>query len=737
MIHLPPLIQDLGFLLLTGGLVALLFSFLRQPVIVGYLIAGFLIGPNFQYFPHVSEADGIRLWGEIGVIFLLFGLGLEFSFKKLLAMGPASLVAASIEVIGLLAFGTWVAGMVGFDGKAALFFGGMLAISSTTMLLRALDETGTRSARFAENVLGILIVEDLYAVLLLVLLTTASATEAVFGTLFRFGFFLIVAFVVGVSLLPGLIRKTQRWLSDEMRLVLSLGLCFMAVVLASNLGFSPTLGAFVMGSLLAGTREAKRIERLLHPVQQLFAAVFFVSVGMQIEPSALAESPGAAAAFLGVVVVGKTILVSLGSLVAGKPLKPAIRSGVSMAQIGEFSFIIAGLGITKGVLTAEASSLIVMVATVTAFTTPYAVRNSKAIATFVDERLPKKVRAMLVRYSDSVQRGRAVPEWRKMLSRQALIILVNAALIGAIGLLFTKAANPWVAARFGWGKGPRLGALGAAILFSAPFFWGVAKGGIRPSRFREYWLNRQFRPLLVLFMLARAVVFFMLAGFVVSRFFHLHPAALSAACIAGASLIVFSGRVERTYERFVQRFLLSLSESERREAEERPEPEGPALAPWEGHLAVFEVSFDSLAAGKTFAEVQIRERYGVSVTLIERGDRRIPVPSRNERIFPRDRLHAIGTDEELSAFREFIEVPASNLEEAADSNFSLESVPVGPESSFAGRSIRECGIRERANGLVVGIERKGERILNPPADFRIVPGDLLWIVGQTRKVRAL
>lgn len=748
MIHLPPLIQDLGFLLLTGGLVALLFSFLRQPLIVGYLLAGFLIGPNFNYFPHVTEADGIRLWGEIGVLFLLFSLGLEFSFKKLVSMGPASLVAASIEVIGLVALGTWVAGLLGFDAKASFFFGAMLAISSTTVLLRAFDESGMRSARFAENVLGILIVEDLYAVLLLVLLATISlptggvnapsGSEAVLGTLFRFGFFLVVVFVVGISLLPSLIRRAQRWLSDEMRLVLSLGLCFMTVVLASNLGFSPTLGAFVMGSLLAGTREAKRIERLLLPVQQLFGAVFFVSVGMQIEPTAVARFPAEACAMLAVVLFGKASLVTLGSLVAGKPLKPAIRSGVAMAQIGEFSFIMAALGISRGVIEADASALIVMIATITALTTPYAVRHSKAIAQFVDARTPPKWRALLERYSHAIQRGRAVPEWRRMFTRHTLIIGVNAALIGAIGLFFGKTVNHWVGARFGWSFGPRLASLAAALALTAPFFWGIAKGGLRVSRVREYWMNLQLRPFLVLFMAARALVFFTLAGFLVSRFFRLPLSVLVAISGAGAALLLFSGRVERVYERFVQRFLLSLSESERQEAEKRGEESAAGLSPWEGHLAVFEVSFDSIASGKTFAELQIRERYGVTITLIERGDRRIPVPSAGERVYPRDRLHAIGTDEELAAFREFIEVaPASATDENAEAAYSLESIPVGPGSDFAGRSIRESRIRERANGLVVGIERAGERILNPPADFRIDAGDLLWIVGQSEKVRAL
>jgi CPA2 family monovalent cation:H+ antiporter-2 len=746
-IHLPPLIQDLGFLLLTGGLVALVFRMLRQPLIVGYLLAGFLIGPNFKSFPHVIDPEGIRLWGEIGVLFLLFGLGLEFSFKKLVSMGPSALVAASVEVLGLVALGTWVAGLLGFDSKAALFMGAILSISSTTVLLRAFEETGTRSARFAENVLGILIVEDLYAVLLLVLLATlahptvgvdaTSGTEAVLGTLFRFGFFITVVFVVGISILPSLIRRVQRWLSDEMRLVLALGLCFMTVVLASNLGFSPTLGAFVMGSLLAGTREAKRIEHLLLPVQQLFGAVFFISVGMQIEPGALVSSPLQALGLLAVVIFGKTILVTFGSLIAGKPLKPAIRSGVAMAQIGEFSFIMIGLGVSRGVLDSESGALIVMIATLTALSTPYAVRHSKAIAVFVDARLPSAWTGALSRYSHSVQRGRAVPEWRKMLQRHSLIILVNAALIGAIGIFFGQNANRWLSARFGWSTGTRVGALIAALVLTAPFFWGIAKGGLRVSRARQYWMNAQLRPILVFFLIVRAAVFILLTGFIVSRFFRVPHIALVGVSVAGGALLLFSRKVEKVYEQFAQRFLLSLSESERREADTAQSEVPLELGPWEGHIAVFEVSFDSVAAGKTFAELQIREHYGVMITLIERGDRKIPVPGRNERIYPRDRLHAIGTDEELARFRDFVEVAASSVGEASEVPYSLESLAIPTGSMFAGLSIRESGIRDRADGLVVGIERDGERILNPPADFRILAGDLLWIVGQSAKVRTL
>jgi CPA2 family monovalent cation:H+ antiporter-2 len=721
-------------------------------VIVGYLLAGFLIGPGFPYFPHVIEADGIRLWGEIGVLFLLFGLGLEFSFKKLISMGPSAIVAASIEVIGLVALGTWVSSQLGFSPKVSFFFGAMVAISSTTILIRAFEETGNRTARFAHNVFGILIVEDLFAVILLVLLSTISVksdvlgaptgVEAVLGTLFKFGFFLVVVFVVGVSILPGLIRRIQRVLSDEMRLVLALGLCFMTVVLASSLGFSPTLGAFVMGSLFAGTVEVKRIERLLLPVQQLFGAVFFISVGMQIQHTALVQYPVEALALLAVVLLGKFFFVSLGSLISGKPLKPALRSGISMAQIGEFSFIMIALGISRGVLDSDMGSLIVMIATITAITTPYAVKHSKGIALAIDSRLPKAWREGLDRYSATIQRGGREPEWQAMIRRQTLILMVNSALVGAIALFFEKKANAWISGRFGWTFGTRAGAMMLAVGISAPFFWGIAVGGVRRARIREFWINRQLRPVILFFIVLRAAAFIFFTGFIVSRFFRIPLIGVFSGAIGGAGILFFSKNIERVYERFAERFMVSLSESERKEADlVRQSSEKALLGPWEGHIAMFDVSYDSPAAGKTFEELKIRETFGVTVTLIERGERRIPVPNRSQRIYPLDRLHAIGTDEELAKFREFIETsvstPASSDEVMPDSDYSLSSVQVLGGSAFAGKTIRDCKIRATANALVVGIERSGKRILNPGADFLIEEDDLLWIVGENQKVRSL
>jgi CPA2 family monovalent cation:H+ antiporter-2 len=720
-------------------------------LIVGYLLAGFILGPNVSIFPSVSETTGIQIWGEIGVLFLLFSLGLEFSFKKLLQLGPSSLVAASVEVIGLFALGLIAARGFGWGQTESLFVGGMVAISSTAILLRAVEETGTKSARFTSHVFGILIVEDLYAILMLVVLATLSSgrqaalsvsgTETFFFALVKFGFFLTIFFVVGITLLPGLIRRSQRYLSDEMRVVLSLGFCFMTVVVAARVGFSPALGAFVTGSLLAGTREAKRIEELLLPVRHLFASIFFISVGMKIDPSVLLRYPGEVSMILAVVLVGKPVFVTIGLVLTGKPLRVAIRSGVSMAQIGEFSFIIAALGTSLGLVRPEIGAIVVMVATVTALTTPYAVKYSKRIAQGIEALFPQRFREALERYDAALQRSGGAGETRRFIRGQAMIILVNSALIGALGLFFERVVSEFLSRKLGDRFSIPLAGFVLAAIAAAPFFWGLAKSGLREPEVGKIWTSDQSRPLLMAIMIFRAIVFIAMGAFLASRFLKFKAAYMLSGSILSIGLLLFSKRVERVYERFAQRFLMSLSDDGYGDGKIRrrtSRPANPVLAPWDGHIAVFDVSIDSLAAGRTLLELQIRERYGVTVTLIERGDRKLPAPPAKERIFPRDRIHVIGSDEELAAFREFIEVaPAAEIEETTEASYSLQPVSIAADSPFVGRTIRETDVRERARGLVVGVERQGKRILNPSADFRILTGDLLWIVGETEKIRAL
>ncbi|MFP5459830.1 MAG: cation:proton antiporter, partial [Bacteriovoracia bacterium] len=354
MTHLPGLIQDLGFILMTAAAVTLLCKFLKQPVVLGYLIAGFLVGPHVPWVPTITDMESIKVWAEIGVIFLLFSLGLEFSFKKLVKVGGASSITALFEIVFMLVAGFFTGQIIGWSRMDSLFLGGILSISSTTIIVRAFEELGLKKKGFTNLVFGVLIVEDLAAILLLVLLSTVAATQTLSGTALlnssvQLVFFLVTWFLLGIYLLPGLLNRIKPWLSNETMLIVSLGLCLMMVLVATRVGFSPALGAFVMGSLLAETREGHRIEEILVPVRDLFAAIVFVSVGMLIDPRILVEHGGVILVLTVVTIIGKFLSSATGALVSGQSLKTSVQAGMSLAQIGEFSFIIATLGMTLGV----------------------------------------------------------------------------------------------------------------------------------------------------------------------------------------------------------------------------------------------------------------------------------------------------------------------------------------------------------------------------------------------------
>ncbi|RYZ75235.1 MAG: cation:proton antiporter, partial [Proteobacteria bacterium] len=351
MTHLPGLINDLALILIAAGVVTLLFRRLRQPVVLGYLIAGFIVGPHFALVPTISDQPNVQVWSEIGIIFLLFALGLEFSFKKLVKVGGAASVTASVEVIGMVAIGYVTGFALGWSAMDSLFLGGVLAISSTTIIIRAFEEVGVKGRAFVSLVFGVLVVEDLIAILLLVLLSTVAVTKSFAGQEMLYSgakllFFLILWFAGGIFIIPSFLRKARAWMNGETLLVTAVGLCFAMVVIATKAGFSPALGAFVMGSLLAETIEAERIEHLIGPVKDLFAAVFFVSVGMLIDPKVLVQYAGPIAIISLVTVVGKLTTTTIGALISGRPLKHSVQAGFSLAQIGEFSFIIAGLGLS-------------------------------------------------------------------------------------------------------------------------------------------------------------------------------------------------------------------------------------------------------------------------------------------------------------------------------------------------------------------------------------------------------
>lgn len=740
MTHLPNMILDLGLILMAAAAVTLLFKRLRQPVVLGYLIVGFLVGPNFTLFPTVKDTEGILIWAEIGVIFMLFGLGLEFSFKKLAKVGKSASITASFEILAMMGIGFLTGQLLGWSKMDSLFLGGILSISSTTIIVRAFDELAMKGKSFVSLVFAVLIVEDLLAILLMVLLSSVAVTQslsgsALFLSTLRLGFFLVLWFLLGIYLLPVALRKFKDLLSEETMLVVSIGLCLMMVIVASYAGFSPALGAFVMGSMLAETSFGPKVEHLIHPVKDLFSAVFFVSVGMLINTKVLVDYFWIILLMTVITIIGKLISTSIGALISGRSFKSSVQAGMSLAQIGEFSFIIATLGMTLKVTSDFLYPIAVAVSAVTTFTTPYLIKLSDPLSEWLTGRLPAEMKASLVRY-ESVMATASNGNVLSLIWREyGIKIVLNAVIVVGITLAISRLALPHFGESF---KGEPLGLLGCALslLLSSPFLWAIFVGGpVHSSAYRaetiEHLRRLQLGISIVKFLIGCA-----LAGFVVSNFTSMLAfSGILFIALTALGVFFFTRFSEPIYSRIENRFVANLTANERAEIEKRAAT--PELAPWNALLAEFRVSPHSSLVMKTLKESGIKEKFGVTVAMIERGEKRILAPKREDVLLPCDKLFVIGTDDQLGSISDAIETKPTGDLPAVDDSFGLASLVAIPQDKFVHKTIRECGLREAVNGLIVGVEREGQRYLSPDSSMMLLPGDLIWLVGDRRMIKDL
>lgn len=740
MTHLPYLIEDLALILMAAAIVTLLFKKLKQPVVLGYLLAGFLVGPHFDFFPTIKDSTSVSIWAEIGVIFMLFGLGLEFSFKKLAKVGKSASITACIEILFMMGFGYLVGRILNWSLMDSLFLGGIISISSTAIIVRAVDELGLKGRNFVSLVFGILIVEDLIAILLLVLLTSVAATQSLSGTeltmsSLKLGFFLVLWFLLGIYLLPIFLRKFRDLMSGETLLIVSIGLCLMMVTIASSVGFSPALGAFVMGSILAETPKGQRIEQLIHPVKDLFSAVFFVSVGMLIKPAILHEYFDVIMLITLVLILGKIIGISLGALVSGRSVRNSIQAGMSLAQIGEFSFIIATLGMTLKVTSEFLYPIAVTVSALTSFTTPYLIKSSTVVADWVEKRLPSSLRESLSRYQVVMSTNSDTSVLSLIWHEYGVKIILNSVIVVALTMAVSRFVLPRLGDSFHSG-GMSLLVCGVTLILAAPFFWAIFMGG--PSHVGTYKAEtiEQLQKLQLGITILRFIIGSVLVGFVVSHFTSL-LAYSGTLFISFTSLgfLLMSRYSEPVYRRIEKRFISNLAENERAEIEKKTKI--PELAPWNATLVEFVLSANSPLVAKTLQQSGIKENYGVTVTMIMRGHQQILAPRRDDLLFPGDKLYIIGTEEQLTAARDVIEKKVSEDLPVVAENFGLTSLVLNNHDRFVHKSIRDCGLREAVNGLIVGIEREGRRYLSPDSSMELIPGDLVWLVGDRSLIRGL
>jgi monovalent cation:H+ antiporter-2, CPA2 family len=740
MVQLPPLIQDLGIILVTAALVSLIFKSLKQPVVLGYLIAGVLVGPHFSFMPTVVDTESLSVWGEIGVIILLFSLGLEFSFKKLTHVGVSASITGIFEMLFMILIGFYTGRFLGWTNMDSLFLGGILSISSTTIIARAFDEFGLKGRKFVNLVFGVLIVEDLMAVLLLVLLSTVAVTRAFSGIELMFStvklmFFLIMWFVLGIYTLPILLRRVRPYLNDETMLIVSLGLCLLMVIIATKTGFSPALGAFVMGSLLAETRKGKAIELVIAPVKNLFAAIFFVSVGMLINPAIMVQYWGVILFLTAVLIVGKIIGVTTGALLSGQSAKISLQTGMSLAQIGEFSFIIATLGLTLGVTNERLYPIAVAVSALTTFTTPYFIRHSITLYYWLEKHAPEELKNALIKYQTDMSAGSSSSMLTVLWNNYGKKILLNGVVIVALTLAAKNYLLPSVAFRFPDGGWLRPAMAVITLIVASPFLWALTVSKAPPTRVHEIAILKTMRLVELVVSTLRLVLGVFFISFIVGSFISLHAASLFifiGIVAIGIFLVKYSGPYYRKIE---TRFLSHLDDNEKTILSQKRSM--PVLAPWNATFTEYILSADSEFVGKTLIECAIKEKFGVTVALIERGKKKIIAPGRSELLMPGDRMFLIGTDEQLEIVRQLIEVqpvlsPSEELE-----IYGLGSFVITGDSPFQGKSIRECGLRERVHGLIVGLERNEERLLNPDSAVVLEPGDLVWIVGDRLKIKSL
>jgi len=738
--HLPELIIDLALILVTAAVTTLIFKKIKQPLVLGYIIAGLLIGPNIKLFPSITEYKNISVWAELGVIILLFSLGLEFSFKKLIKVGGASSITAVFQIVVMLFAGYFAGYLMGWSQINCFFLGAMLSISSTTIIIRAFEELDVKNKKYASVVFGALIVEDLVAIVLMVLLTTIAVSQQFAGmdmlySILKLIFFLILWFAGGIYFIPTFLKKTRKLMTDETMLLVALGLCLTMVVLAGQAGFSPALGAFIMGSILAETTEAEHFEHLIKPIKDLFGAVFFVSVGMMIDPGVLIEYAYPIAVLTVVTIFGKAIASTIGALISGQPLKQSVQTGMSLAQIGEFSFIIATLGLSLNVISPFLYPIIVAVSAITTFTTPYLIKYSGPMADLIERKAPGKILRIIENYGSETQSIVVLSDWKIFLKSYALNILLNVVVLVALSLFASMYIYPFILEHvFSGFKGTVTGIIISFILMM-PFLWALTMKQIAPKVYQRLWDNEKYsRSPLVLLGIVRLLIGLVCIDFLLSFFLDTTVALIASLFVSGVMLLLFSKRLQFLYDRIEKRFLVNFNQ--RDEITDYK----IKIAPWDAHIVEFKVSPVSPVIGKSLEELAIREEYGINIIMIERGFLTIPLPSRNERIYSGDILSVVGNDEQLVRLKSLIacNLTPDEIEAYAliKNDLVLKNIVINKDTQLLNKKIKDSGIREK-NALVVGVERKGERILNPPSTLDFQNGDVVWIAGGSKVIKEL
>lgn len=718
--ELAPIIKDLAVMLGIAGVVILLCQKIRQPVILGYIIAGVIIGPYTPPYSLVTDLTQIQTLSELGVIFLMFALGLDFSFHKLKKVGFSATITGLIKVTVIAALGFAAGWLMKWSFYDCLFLGVALAISSTVVIIKALEELNLKGKRFADLVFGILVIEDLLAVLMITMLSTVVVMKNFFSFEMVWASLKLILvigswFLSGYFIVPVLFRNIIKYISQETLTIVSIALCLSLAVIAAHFHYSTALGAFIMGSILAETPLVYRIKQLTNPLRDLFAAVFFISVGMLIDIKVIVANWPLILAISTLTVVGKILATSIGTFLTGQSVKTSIRSGFSMTPIGEFSFIIVSLGLMLHVTSDSLYQMVIGVAAVTTLTAPYLMRLSNQIVAVIETRLSERAKYFLESYSAWVYRALASHKKQKGYRRFIMRLLINGVVIAIIFTLTRDFILPKIIGLIANINVAKITSWVIALLIASPSIWRML------FSFKLIHKNRQIPPLFLgaLLTLCEIIILSLV-------YFHTWYIPLAIAIVSAIVFGLSHKKLDGSYDWFDRRLVHILRSRHQKQTKYEE------LAPWDTHLVEVVVTSDSpdSVVGKTLSENHLRKKFGINVVAIRRGAKVILAPRGHEKIALHDELVVLGNDEQIEYFKRSVEDLSFESKRADILNqFVLSAMLLEVNNPLIGRSIRDSNIREQSCGLVVGLERNGFRILNPDPATILKTNDLLLVVG--------
>ena len=746
MAELPNLIQDLALILIVAGIVTLVFKKLKQPLVLGYIVAGFLVSPHMPYTTSVVDMSNIHLWADIGVMFLLFSLGLDFSFKKILKMGASPVISVISIIFTMSMLGIIVGHTFGWSRMNCIFLGGMLAMSSTTIIYKAFDDLGLRQQQFASLVMSVLILEDILAIVMMVMLSAIASGNnpdggQMISSIMKIGFFLVLWLVVGIFAIPLFLRRVRKLINSEVLLIVSLGLCCAMAVFSTKVGFSSAFGAFIMGSILAETIEAERIEKLVEPVKNLFGAIFFVSVGMLVDPQILIDYALPIFVLVMTIIIGQTLFGSFSFMLGGESLKSAMRCGFSMAQIGEFSFIIASLGLSLGVIGDFLYPVVVAVSVITTFLTPYMIRLATPAYNALEPHLPTRFIKMLNHLSMSHPNTTEQSKWKRLLRQMTVNTIIYTILSTATVIVMLTFFHPFMVhlTNDKWYGHAITGF--TTILFISPFLRAMVMKKNHSEEFKALWKesNRNRLPL-IFTILFRILIAVNIVFYVVHYLTNFGPALLITIGVIAVVFIIMSRSIKRRsilLERLFINNLRSRDIEAQVHGKKKPLYEGKLLDR-DIHIADFDVPFNSRWMGQSLKQLSLGRKYGIHISSNMRGGRRINIPDGNSILFPGDRLQAIGSDDQLTKFRNAIDQEVLGEDfELEKREMKLRQFIIGQNSPFIGKTLEDSGIRNQFNCMVVGMEEGKENLSPIGPKHQFEEGDIIWIVGEQEALDAL